>query len=508
MKPHQPKTLVDLAVDEVFLGSAALTGPDWAPWRACLAAVGGLPPENEDAAALIRRCTGLAEPPTTAAREVWALVGRRGGKSRIAAFLAVCLATKRYRFAPGERGSFVIIASDRKQARNVLRYIEGFFEASPMLRRMVAMDGKRPRITSESIELTNNVTIEVMTANFRALRGYTVVGAIADEVAFWPMDDSSNPDAEVLAALRPAMATQADALLIAITSVYARQGETWRMFSKHYGKAGDVLVWKATSRDMNPTLPQSVVDDAMERDPARAAAEYLSEFRSDVEGFLTREAVEAVVERGCRERAPLEGVAYVAFVDPAGGSGGDSMTLGIAHEEGGRAVLDLLREERPPFSPDAVTERFAADLRRYRVTVVTGDRYSGDWVREAFRKRGISYQPSELPKSDIYVELLPAVNARQCLLLDEPRLLAQLLGLERRTARGGRDSVDHAAHGRDDVANAAAGALQLVQGRGALQFASATVAPEDSSFMADYAREPLHRSSLGTGTSRRRLLQR
>lgn len=80
---------------------------------------------------------------------------------------------------------------------------------------------------------------------------------------------------------------------------------------------------------------------------------------------------------------------------------------GIAHHEGDRAVLDLIREERPPFSPDAVTARFAADLQRYRVSTVVGDRYSGDWLREAFRKRGIGYQPSELPKSDIYVEFLP-----------------------------------------------------------------------------------------------------
>jgi hypothetical protein len=38
-------------------------------------------------------------------------------------------------------------------------------------------------------------------------------------------------------------------------------------------------------------------------------------------------------------------------------------------------------------------------------------------------------------------------------------LIAQLLGLERRTARSGKDSIDHAPGGHDDVANAAASAL-------------------------------------------------
>ncbi|WP_148360629.1 hypothetical protein [Acidisphaera rubrifaciens] len=49
-------------------------------------------------------------------------------------------------------------------------------------------------------------------------------------------------------------------------------------------------------------------------------------------------------------------------------------------------------------------------------------------------------------------------------LLDVPRLTAQLCALERRTARGGRDSIDHAPGAHDDLANAAAGALVQVLG--------------------------------------------
>ncbi len=486
-RPVRPKTLVDLATDPVFLGHAALVGPEWAPWRAFLAAVAGLPPEDEAAAALIRRCTGRDVLPTEPAGEVWSLVGRRGGKSRIAAFLAVVLSTKPYRFAPGERGTFIIIAGDRRQARTVLRYIGGYLKASPMLWDFVVKDGKKPRITNEAIELANGVTIEVMTANFRALRGYTVVGAIADEVAFWRSEDSSNPDAEVLGALRPAMATVPDAMLIAITSVYARTGETWRMHQKHFGRfTNRVLVWKAASRDMNPTLPAQVVEDAIERDAAQAAAEYLSEFRTDVEGFLTREAVEAIVEVGCHEREPFPETAYVAFVDPAGGSGGDSMTLAIAHAERGRAVLDLIREERPPFDPEAVTERFVADLKRYRLSRVTGDHYSAEWVRGAFGKRGVVYDVSDLTKSEIYLEALPMVNAHQAVILDHARLTAQLQALERRTGRGGRDSVDHPPNGHDDVANAVAGALRLA-GAGAGPAYAAVLEPDAATLRSTYS---------------------
>jgi hypothetical protein len=95
---------------------------------------------------------------------------------------------------------------------------------------------------------------------------------------------------------------------------------------------------------------------------------------------------------------------------------------------------------------------------------VTGDRYAGEWPREAFRAHGISYEPAPKPKSDLYRDLLPALNSRSVDLLDDPKLMAQLVGLERRTARGGRDSIDHAPGAHDDVANAVAGVINVLAG--------------------------------------------
>ena len=123
---------------------------------------------------------------------------------------------------------------------------------------------------------------------------------------------------------------------------------------------------------LNPTLPQKVIDRAFERDPARAQAEYGAVFRSDVEALVSPEVIEACIARGLHELPPAIRVRYFAFVDPSGGSA-DSMTLAIAHREGDRAVLDLVRERRPPFSPDDVTREFAEDLLRYRCRTVTGD---------------------------------------------------------------------------------------------------------------------------------------
>jgi len=108
-----------------------------------------------------------------------------------------------------------------------------------------------------------------------------------------------------------------------------------------------------------------------------------------------------------------------------------------------------------------VVDEICATIKAYGISEVTGDRYAGGWPPEQFRKRGVRYNPSEKTKSDIYRDVLPLINSGRVELLDIERLKAQLMGLERRTARSGRDSIDHGPGGHDDLANAAAGALLL-----------------------------------------------
>jgi hypothetical protein len=151
------------------------------------------------------------------------------------------------------------------------------------------------------------------------------------------------------------------------------------------------------------------------------------------------------------------------------------MTLAIAHREGDRAILDVIREAKPPFSPESIVSEFAALLKRYQITTVRGDRYAGLWPRERFYIHGITYECSDKPKSDLYRDLLPLVNSNQVELLDHPKLIAQLTSLERRTARGGKDSIDHPPSAHDDIANCVAGALVLANSEtklGGLLFAS------------------------------------
>jgi hypothetical protein len=209
---------------------------------------------------------------------------------------------------------------------------------------------------------------------------------------------------------------------------------------------------------MNPTVPKRVLDEAYERDPAIAAAEYGAQFRTDVERLLTREAVMACVKTGIFERPPERSNSYYGFVDPSGGSN-DSFTLAIAHKEGKTNIVDLVRDRPPPFSPEAVIEEYAGILKKYRITSVKGDRYAGEFPREQFRKHGVNYEPSEQSKSEIFSDVVATINSGGVDLLDNAKLIGQFVGLERRTQAGGRDQIDHAPGGHDDLANAVAGAV-------------------------------------------------
>ncbi len=428
-------------------------GPSWRGWKVFLAALFGLP-LTKPQLALYQRHTGRKHGPRAPAREAWLPVGRRGGKSIIAALIAVFLAFFRdysKYLAPGERATVMVIAADRRQARVVFRYITGLIDHTPMLARMVE------NRTREAIDLTNRVTIEVHTASFRAIRGYTVAAAICDEIAFWRSEEAANPDVEVLNGLRPGMATIPGALLLGISSPYARRGALWEAHKKHYGKDRDpILFWQADTQAMNPTIDKRTVAEAYEQDPAVAEADYGAKFRRDIEHLFPREAVEAVTVPDRRELPPNHELQYVAFCDPSGGSE-DSFTLAIAHLENGRSVLDAIRERRPPFSPEEVVGDFAALLRSYGINRVSGDRYAGEWPRERFRAHGILYQPASKSKSEIYGEFVPLVNSERVELLDHPKLFNQVLGLERRVRHGGHSSIDHEPGGHDDLANVAAG---------------------------------------------------
>ncbi|MGQ0555962.1 MAG: hypothetical protein ACT4PN_08480, partial [Nitrospiraceae bacterium] len=453
--------IVEACTDKNLFGQLFENQTTWAHWFVILRAVFGLAMTAEERA-IFKQLSGRDHPPAHQCDEVWIAAGRRSGKSRMASMIGVYLAAfvdYRPYVAVGERVTVMLMSGDKKQARTLYRYVLSTLESVEMLKSMIV------RVDAESIDLNNNVTIEVLTNNFRSLRGYTTAAAILDEVAFWRSEESANPDVETINALRPSLVTIPHSKLVGISSAYRRSGILYNEWKKHYGNnESSTLVIQSPSQLLNPLISDSVIAKASEADPQAARSEWFAEFRSDLAAFLDSELIERAVSAGVRERPPVNGVIYQAFTDPSGGSH-DSFTLSIGHIEKDRYIVDAIRGVKPPFSPEAVVKEYAALLKSYRLSSVVGDRYSGEWVREAFSKEGVYYKHSDLSKSELYLESLPLFTTGLVDLLDHQPLILELQQLERRTSRSGRDSVDHPPQGRDDHANAACGVLAMLASR-------------------------------------------
>ncbi len=425
--------------------------PTYRVWLALLGGALGCA-LDEPQSATFRALTGR-EPPAQAVRELWLAIGRRGGKSRAAAALVVFLALlKEWRLAPGEVGVVMVLANDRTQARVAFRYVRGLLEAHPVLSRELLS------VTTDTLTLANGIEIVIGTADNAAVRGRTIVAAICDEFAFWPYEQAT----EVLRALRPGMVTQPDALLIVISTVYAAAGPFYDARRVHYGTDDPrVLYAVATSQQMNPTLSDEFIAAELERDPTGNAAEYLSVERSDVSGFLDASLVDGNTRSEPRELPAVPTtrtggpIHYRAGLDVSGGRN-DAAAAAVAHREGQRVIVDACRRWPAPHDPAQVAREVAAFLAAYGLTHATADQYGAELSRSIYSEAGLALVSADVTRSEAYLHLLPLLTTGRVELPPDPRLRTELLGLERRTARSGRDSVDHRPGAHDDLANAVA----------------------------------------------------
>ena len=124
-------------LDRRMLGGGFDNLRTWLTWIAVLKAAFGSPldaRERETFAAV----AGNRLPPSQRVRELWCVAGRRGGKSRMAAAIAIYLALfQKYRLSVGERGMALVLAASEEQARAVFEYVRGFLDASVVLRKEV-----------------------------------------------------------------------------------------------------------------------------------------------------------------------------------------------------------------------------------------------------------------------------------------------------------------------------------------------------------------------------------
>jgi hypothetical protein len=442
-------------LDERLLGAALGNSASWSTWLVVLKAAFAIE-VTADELELFRAIAGERKLPASRVRELWCLVGRRAGKSRMAALIACYIACFiKHKLAAGEQGAVLVLAASTDQAQRVLGYVKAFLTTSPVLRKEIEA------ITTTEVRLRNGIVISVRANSFRTTRGRTLVACIFDECSFWRDDTSATPDTETYSAILPSLAT-VNGMLISISSAYRKVGLMHAKWRDYFGvDSDDTLVVQGTSQQFNPTLDQAVIDAQRKADPVAARSEWDSEFRAELTAYLDDALIERAIDHGRPlELPPRPGVSYQAYIDASGGVGHDAYTCCIAHKEKDQYVIDLCRGTVGAFDPHEVTKAYAALLKEFRCHTVRGDFYAGEWVGSAWMGSGITYTRSPIAKSQIYQEVAPLFARGLVSLPEHPKLLRELRLLERRTHRSGKDSVDHGRNGHDDFANAMAGALR------------------------------------------------
>ena len=457
---------VDAALrDRQLLGAALGDLASWRTWSIAIKGAFGLP-LNDAERTIFDVIAGGRTPPARPVRELWAVAGRRSGKTRMAAAISVHIgAIEQHTLAPGEVGYVLLLAASRSQARVAFDYVCGFLDASPILRQQIL------GITSEEVRLKDNVVIAVHAGSYRTIRGRTLLAVVADETYFWRDETSAQPDVEVFRACAPALAASGG-IWIGISTGYRKIGLLYQKWRDHFGHDGDdVLVVQGPSSLFNSSLDLGMIERATAADPEAAESEWGGGFRGDINAFLSDDVIERAID--CSrppELPPQQGVRYQCFVDASGGRH-DSYTICIGHKDsGGRFVCDVLRGREPPFDPQEITREYAALAREYDCLRIKGDAYSADWITSSYRECGATYECAEKNKSELYLEGLPTFSRGLVSLPEHRRLGRELRLLERHVSRAGRDRVDHGRGGSDDYANSVFGALHLAMNTGRYRY--------------------------------------
>ena len=223
----KPNCSLRRALDDPNLLGTALAGDSWTAWRVLLlpcgrtiiaGRTGHLPPFHRPLQSALQAGTPVLGCNWPAIGQI-ACCGRSSGLfGRAMRLPNACRG--RTRGDPGHcAGSAPGIGNSKLRSG----------QESPILRQRIV------RQTSDLIELDGGIVIEVRASSFRRLRGMTCLCVIADECAFWFADEtSSNPDVEIIGAIKPALLTTGGPL-IGISSPYARKGVLWEAYSAHFG---------------------------------------------------------------------------------------------------------------------------------------------------------------------------------------------------------------------------------------------------------------------------------
>jgi len=218
---------------------------------------------------------------------------------------------------------------------------------------------------------------------------------------------------------------------------------------------------------MNPTIEPGFLEQQRSKDPDAFAREYDAEFPAGVGASLDPSLVRAAVRADPDALPPKPCMNYVVALDP--GFVRDAFTLVVAHREGDRVVVDLVRgwhgTRATPVPLETTLDAVAELAKAYNGAQVITDQAMQEAVVQGLSRRGVAVV-ARLWTADRTANALATVRRHlvsdRLELPSHDSLVNELIGLEQRPS--GRPQIGAAGRGHDDYAFALLAAVAELEG--------------------------------------------
>ncbi len=400
-----------------------------------------------------RRLTAAGFPPTSpwwreqiarwygsGRRRLVARVGRRGGKSSTLSRLAVVEAVYgHHKIPPGDTGVVAVVSTTVPEADDRLNTIKAILDALAI---PWAPWGK-----AHGIKLVGRrIGIRVFAATIAGVSGFTGIFLLLDEVAKWKdKNTGANPASEVIASIKPTVATQPNARTVMSSSPFGMLDAHFDAFEE--GETAEQVVAQAPTWVANPTLTEEFTRGE-EKDYETWLREYAAIPQAEVEASLLTE----LLVDGARRHPPQpwdlpweEGRRYVATMDPATRRNVWTLVIATQRWDGTRTIV-LAREWRPqpgmPLRSSTVLAEIALLIRPYGLRCVYTDQHAVDQLAELGTQAGLVVLEAawtETNKRDAYehVRMLLTAQPPKLEVHPDPQVKADLLGIKKVITRAG-----------------------------------------------------------------------
>ncbi len=316
---------------------------------------------------------------------VYVIAGIRGGKTVLccAAVTVGALEGDLSKMPRHEVSRCSIVSATEDNARATFRMLVGFWQESPLLRKMIVGE---PTADTLTVKRPDGRVVEiVVVASSRGgvtLRSRWQIVVVFEELALMNTEESGavvHVEALVIAAEgRLVKGGQ----IWGVTSPYGPSGLAFDVYTKHFGKPGRTLVVHAPTAAMNPTFPKETIEEIRLEKPDVAAREFDAEWVDAETAFLDGPQIIAAQRAAPLEEAPIKGIGYGAAQDPA--TRGNAWTFVLARHEKDtdRYVVALAREwigsKKFPLDPERILGEIKAICQRYGVKRIASDGWNAD----------------------------------------------------------------------------------------------------------------------------------